>query len=257
LIIAGSLRRAYRSITSFFFVIDIYPSFHNLSHSLGGALGTVCAYDMSRWAVPTVKRDLKAIGRIGDTDKILLSVYTYGSPRVGDIKFANGYDAVCKDTQRIICDGDIITTGPPAFMNYMHVGRENIFDFTGSVRVNPSIVEKTALKSRTDPNRHRLKNYAKVIKLARQPYISLFELLNLLRDAYGIDRIVEKKNEGRKEETVAITGKPVPSVPKGEASSALQQVQAQSPSSQIPPPSSSPRDHPVSPVSNAFDILYG
>ena len=149
---------------------------------------------MSRWAIPTVKRDLKAIGRTGDTDKILLSVYTYGCPRVGDMKFANAYDAVCNDTQRIVCDGDIITTGPPAFMNYKHVGRENVFDFTGCVRVDPSIVEETALKSRTDPNRHRITNYAKVIKLARQPHISSVELLNLLRDAYGIDRIVEKKN---------------------------------------------------------------
>lgn len=210
---------------------------------------------MSRWAIPTVKRDLTALGKVVDADKILLSVYTYGSPRVGDMMFANGYDAVCRDTQRIVCDGDIITTGPPTFMNYKHVGQENIFDFTGSIRVNPSIVEKVTLRSKTDVNSHRLKSYGKVIKLARQPYISIVELLNLLRDAYGVERIVKKKKDergGRREEK---KGKVVSPVQKTQAAAVVEQKEQ---ANKSPPlPSSSPREHQVSPVSNAFDILYG
>ena len=109
------------------------------------------------------------------------------------------------------------------------------------VAENPSVVEQATLKKRNSPERHFISNYAKVIKLARQPAISVLELLNLLRDAYGIERIVEDKK--KKEKAAKRKRKQVK--PPEEASPTRQDV----PSSP-PPPLTEPR-------SNAFDILYG
>ena len=151
----------------------------------------------------------------------------------------------------VIPDNSIVNISPnilihpilrmPTWMNYAHPGMEDIFDYTGSIRVNPSVVEKATLKRRNSPERHYITNYAKVIKLARQPAISVLELLNLLRDAYGIERIVEDKKQRKK----AAKRKRKKVEPPEQASPTRQDV----PSSP-PPPLLEPR-------SNAFDILYG
>ena len=128
----------------------------------------------------------------------------------------------------------------PTWMNYAHVGQEDIFDYTGSIRTNPSIVEKTTLKNRTSPESHYLTNYAKVIKLARQPGISTLELLNILRDEYGIERIEETKKKKPKRRTKKEDKKP---------------PEEAAPTKQSKPP---PPPRPLTePRSNAFDILYG
>lgn len=209
-------------------------------HSLGGCLATVCAYDAARWVLPTVENDLRKLGRPSEADKLTLSMYSYGAPRPGDRLFARAYDRLVKDTQRVVCDGDVITSGMPTWMNYAHVGMEDIFDYTGSIRVNPSVVEKATLKKRNSPERHLITNYAKVIKLARQPAISVLDLHNLLRDAYGIERIVE--DEKKREKAAKRKRKKVE--PPEQASPTRQDVPS------APPPLIEPR-------SNAFDILYG
>ena len=209
-------------------------------HSLGGCLATVCAYDVARWILPTVENDLAKLGRPSEIDRLALSMYSYGAPRPGDRSFALAYDRFVEDTQRIVCDGDVITSGMPTWMNYAHVGQEDIFDYTGSIRTNPSIVEKTTLKNRTSPESHYLTNYAKVIKLARQPGISTLELLNILRDEYGIERIEEKKKKKPKRRTKKEDKKP---------------LEEAAPTKQSKPP---PPPRPLTePRSNAFDILYG
>jgi len=129
-------------------------------------------------------------------------------------------------------------------MNYAHVGTEDIYDFTGSIRRNPSIVEKATLKNRTSPESHFLTNYAKVIKLARQPDISALELLNLLRDEYGIERIEEEKKKKPKRRTKKEDNKP-PEQPEA------------APTKQSKPPLPPPPRPLTEPRSNAFDILYG
>lgn len=214
-------------------------------HSLGGCLATVCAYDAARWILPTIENDLQKLGRPSEVDRLTLSMYSYGAPRPGDRSFALAYDRFVKDTQRIVCDGDVITSGMPTWMNYAHVGTEDIFDYTGSIRTNPSIVEKATLKNRTSPESHFLTNYAKVIKLARQPDISALELLNLLRDEYGIERIEEeKKKKPKKRRTKKEDNKP-PEQPEA------------APTKQSKPPLPPPPRPLTEPRSNAFDILYG
>ena len=65
-------------------------------HSLGGALATLCA------------ADLKSTLNIDPT------VYTLASPRVGDVAFANRFNAECPGLWRVVNTEDVITTVPVA-----------------------------------------------------------------------------------------------------------------------------------------------
>jgi len=70
-------------------------------HSLGGALATLCG--------AVVKEEMP---------ELHVSVYTYGSPRVGNKAFAKVFEAVDVSC-RVVNGSDIITTLP--FWNYKHV----------------------------------------------------------------------------------------------------------------------------------------
>jgi len=77
------------------------PVFYT-GHSLGGALATLAAYELTPNAL-----------------------YTYGSPRVGDKNFAM---AVCDKVEhyRIVDDMDIIPDLPPFELGYRHCGPQKI-----------------------------------------------------------------------------------------------------------------------------------
>uniref|UniRef100_A0A7S1ZTK1 Fungal lipase-type domain-containing protein n=1 Tax=Ditylum brightwellii TaxID=49249 RepID=A0A7S1ZTK1_9STRA len=163
-------------------------------HSLGGAQATLCAYDMSRWVIPTLKQDILKHQKGGRSivKKLHLSCYTFGSPRVGGPVFAKAFKEVVPDAQRIICDGDVITSGPPGILGYYPVGRDNIFDFTGTIRTAPSLMEKKfSLKKRNKASSHFMANYLANIKKAYHPKISQEQLVVMIKDAYGM-------NKGRK-----------------------------------------------------------
>jgi hypothetical protein len=73
-------------------------------HSLGGALATLLALDVA------------ANTAFAEPD-----VYTYGSPRTGDLLFAATYDQVVKNSYRVTNRLDVITALPPTFAGYEHV----------------------------------------------------------------------------------------------------------------------------------------
>jgi pimeloyl-ACP methyl ester carboxylesterase len=75
-----------------------------VGHSLGGALATLCALDLS---------DLD-----GARSRALAS-RTFGSPRVGNPEFASTYDAACIDTMRVVHGQDDIPQVPS--IQYQHV----------------------------------------------------------------------------------------------------------------------------------------
>ncbi|XP_024521809.1 uncharacterized protein LOC9643578 [Selaginella moellendorffii] len=77
-------------------------------HSLGGALATLLAMDLS-------KTMFKHKG-------VNLSMYNFGSPRVGNRAFADQYNKVIKDSWRIVNHRDIIPT-VPRLMGYCHVAQ--------------------------------------------------------------------------------------------------------------------------------------
>jgi hypothetical protein len=51
-------------------------------------------------------------------------VYTYGSPRLGNVAFARQYDAKVPATFRVVVDGDIVAGLPKLLGIYTHAGIE-------------------------------------------------------------------------------------------------------------------------------------
>ncbi|KAH7291054.1 hypothetical protein KP509_30G074700 [Ceratopteris richardii] len=76
-------------------------------HSLGGALATLAALELS-----TTKMSSQQL--------INISMYNFGSPRVGNKKFADRYNEIVKDSWRVVNHLDIIPN-VPRLMGYCHV----------------------------------------------------------------------------------------------------------------------------------------
>ncbi|CAI5472913.1 unnamed protein product [Closterium sp. Yama58-4] len=76
-------------------------------HSLGGALSTLFAYELSQ---SNLVRDRN----------IHLTMYNYGSPRVGNAAFVARFNVYMKDSWRIVNRADIVPT-VPKLMGYRHV----------------------------------------------------------------------------------------------------------------------------------------
>ena len=54
-------------------------------------------------------------------------MYTYGTPRVGNDKFANFVERDYIDMMRISHGRDMITHLPPTLSGYIHIGKETWF----------------------------------------------------------------------------------------------------------------------------------
>lgn len=77
-------------------------------HSLGGALATLAAFDAAATEF--------ASGQVEG-----LTLYTYGSPRVGNGAFASSFDAAVPDAWRVTNANDVIARIPRA-IGYRHIG---------------------------------------------------------------------------------------------------------------------------------------
>lgn len=83
-------------------------------HSMGGALASICACDLAQ-----------------DYDNLDMNLYTFGSPRVGNIDFAHWCSASVSNHYRLANKGDIITYLPFS-PQYNHIiGNGILFDDTG------------------------------------------------------------------------------------------------------------------------------
>ncbi|MQM18983.1 hypothetical protein Taro_051986 [Colocasia esculenta] len=78
-------------------------------HSLGGALATLLALELSS-------------SRMAKSGAISVTMYNFGSPRVGNKCFAEVYNEKVKDSWRIVNHRDIIPT-VPRLMGYCHVAQ--------------------------------------------------------------------------------------------------------------------------------------
>eukprot|EP00658_Telonema_sp_P-2_P046445 TRINITY_DN3462_c0_g1_i7.p1 TRINITY_DN3462_c0_g1~~TRINITY_DN3462_c0_g1_i7.p1 ORF type:complete len:628 (+),score=150.03 TRINITY_DN3462_c0_g1_i7:186-2069(+) len=105
-------------------------------HSLGGALATLCSVDVSllhpEWDVTLVN---------------------FGSPRVGNHKFAKLFNRVCTQAFRICNQKDIITSVPKLSiakccgLAYKHIGNEVVIDSLGNCIQNLMPIERMFLSS--------------------------------------------------------------------------------------------------------------
>ncbi|KAJ8763901.1 hypothetical protein K2173_003683 [Erythroxylum novogranatense] len=78
-------------------------------HSLGGALATLLALEL-------------ASSQLAKCGAIRVTMYNFGSPRVGNKRFAEVYNQKVKDSWRIVNHRDIIPT-VPRLMGYCHVAQ--------------------------------------------------------------------------------------------------------------------------------------
>ncbi|KAM3326937.1 hypothetical protein P3S67_002063 [Capsicum chacoense] len=78
-------------------------------HSLGGALATLLALELSS-------------SQLAKRGAIRVTMYNFGSPRVGNKKFAEVYNVKVKDSWRVVNHRDIIPT-VPRLMGYCHVAQ--------------------------------------------------------------------------------------------------------------------------------------
>ena len=119
-------------------------------HSLGGALSTLCSFDLAAQF----------------PNAINIEHYNFGSPRVGDYSFASLYNEAVPKTYRIVHDRDMITSVPKFFILFKHVGYEIVVDKWGNYIENPSFVEKTMRASRNSLADHQLICYREGLHVA-------------------------------------------------------------------------------------------
>ena len=139
-------------------------------HSLGGALATFAAIDLTLHTVRPfnmyTERRASRDNRWNSSSSapsifspVLVTMYNYGSPRVGSRKFAEFYNQVVPDSFRVVVDGDVVVTLPFSALAYRHVGCLVIVDAEGlgSIIIDPSDVEKKLrAKSKAYINNHQL-----------------------------------------------------------------------------------------------------
>lgn len=116
---------------------DVYCT----GHSLGGALATLCAFDLS------VELGLKP------------QMYNFGSPRVMDHAFSKVYNISVPLSFRLVFDRDVITAVPKFLFLYKHIGLEIIIDSLGNCIMDPSWVENFFRSSRRSIKDHQMSSY--------------------------------------------------------------------------------------------------
>jgi len=92
-------------------------------HSLGGAIATICALDVSL----NMRNIFKNKG-------IALHCITFGSPRVGNMRFKKFFESNVRNSVRVVNGADAVCKVPFNFLKYVHVrkrvriGRKSIFN---------------------------------------------------------------------------------------------------------------------------------
>lgn len=82
-------------------------SFHVTGHSLGGAMATLCAFQLAAAA-----GDFELFALLGDTCREVHCV-TWGSPKIGDIVFRDNYRSQVPSTARVVNRWDVVPWLPP------------------------------------------------------------------------------------------------------------------------------------------------
>lgn len=94
-------------------------------HSLGGALATVCSFD------------LVLSGIISSSDQV--SVTTFGSPKCGNMSWVKLYNRVVPCHWRVQIDTDAVTMIPK--VGYRHVGKTALVTSQGQLLLDPSALD--------------------------------------------------------------------------------------------------------------------
>lgn len=107
--------------------------------------------------------DLKQSTRRKGVRKVKVTMYNFGSPRVGNGFFAHFYNRIVPDSFRTVVDGDLVTSLPPT--GYRHVGTQAVVDNlgAGSIIIDPSFIERRLrTHTKSSVSVHSLLVYRKV-----------------------------------------------------------------------------------------------
>lgn len=140
--------------------------------------------------------------------KIKAIMYNYGSPRLGNYRFAQLYDKIVPHSFRIVVDGDIVVGLPPS--GYRHIGTEIIIDSlgSGSIIIDPSFVERwLRTQKKTSLSAHSLLVYRKGLfglKLGDE-YLKRFkDQLTIDNDEDSLRLVIQSRSNFKVEKIVNI-----------------------------------------------------
>jgi hypothetical protein len=154
-------------------------------HSLGAAIASLAAYELAEnmnaiveafameecFNVPKAQAVAK-IPAVFFCPAPQLSLYMYGSPRVGNVKFATSMEKKMKNIFRIQVNGDLVTMMPKFVGFYRHFGTAVIVDEeeTGSIILEPTLIERSLLqKSTGSVANHSLDKYRACLEACFEP----------------------------------------------------------------------------------------
>ena len=102
-------------------------------HSLGAGLATLLAADLTHREMAFRKIvNENDCTDVKDVPDLVTGVYTFGSPRVGDLNFAKCYNAALHDqTHRVVRSNDLVAQIP--IFDYKHVGKLEFISSDGSL----------------------------------------------------------------------------------------------------------------------------
>jgi hypothetical protein len=109
----GPVKSALSALMTKVNITQIYVT----GHSLGGALATLCAYD------------------IAQTSKVPVGIYTFGSPRVGNQVFSDAFVKLIPNSIRVTNMKDPVPHLPPLPFNFHHVSQEVWWSKVGTYKV--------------------------------------------------------------------------------------------------------------------------
>lgn len=157
-------------------VFSVKKPIYLTGHSLGGALATICSIDI--------------VLSLGVTD---VYVCTFGSPRCGNLFWAQMYDNLVPIHWRVALRSDVITALPR--MAYSHVGKRVALSTRGDMFLDPNAIETSLWSSSVmSLSDHKKPAYMDSIELFAEKYVSDFqpEFLRLEEESMAEVRIGEK-----------------------------------------------------------------
>jgi hypothetical protein len=102
-------------------LVNMYPEYpvYVTGHSLGASLASLSALYLQETYKPNS----------------LLFLYTFGSPRVGNIEFSEYFYELIPNSFRVVNDRDVIPHLPLRAMNFHHVPQEIFIEESGDVKI--------------------------------------------------------------------------------------------------------------------------
>jgi hypothetical protein len=112
-------------------------------HSMGGACASLATLDISINTLPRVKAYLEST-EVHKNTQIPITMYNFGSPRVGDKAYRKLYNSTCPASFRVVCDGDVVTGVPKNLQGFKHACTQILIDANalGNIIIDPSFVER-------------------------------------------------------------------------------------------------------------------